>query len=142
MASNAVPKFTDGGRVWVNQVTTANANRDGTGTIAVVATAGPAGSLIELVRVQAVGTTTAGMIRLYINDGTNTRLLKEIAVTAATPSATVQAFSAEFIPTEPLVLPTFATPALTGAYTFTNYSLRASTENTETFNIIASGGDY
>jgi hypothetical protein len=82
------------------------------------------------------------MIRLYVHDGTNARLLKEISVTAATPSATVQAFSAEFTPSTPLVLQSFATPGATGAYTFTNYSLRASTEQAETFNILVFGGDY
>jgi len=69
------------------------------------------------------------MIRLFIHDGSNFRLYKEIAVTAVVPAATVQAFEAEYIPTEPLVLQT-------------GYSLRASTANTETMNIIVTGGDY
>lgn len=129
MAANSVPKFTDGGRVWVGQVSVANTNLDGTGTIVTIVTAGAEGSLIQLIVVKAAGTTTAGQIRLFINDGVNTRLYKEISVTAATPSALVQAFSAEYTPTEPLVLQS-------------GYSLRASTLNAETFNIIATGGDY
>lgn len=129
MAANAIAKFTDGGKVWVGQVSTANTNLDGTGTIATIVTAGSAGSLIELVRVKAVVTTTAGMVRLFIHDGSNARLYKEIAVTAITPSGTVQSFEAEYEPTTPLVLQS-------------GYSLRASTNNAETFNIIATGGDY
>lgn len=129
MSANTSPRFTDGGRVAIGQVTTANANYDGTGAVVTVMTAGANGSLIQLVRVIATGTSTAGMIRLFIHDGSNFRFYAEIPVTAAIPSATVQAFFGEYSPTEPLVLPT-------------GYSLRASTAKTETFNVIASGGDY
>jgi hypothetical protein len=128
-SSNSVPKFVDGRRVWVGQVSAANPNRDGTGTIVTILTAGNVGSLIELVRVEAIVTTTAGFVRLFIHDGSNYRLYKEIPVTAATPSGTVAAFSAEYIPTQPLALQS-------------GYSLRASTENAEAMNVIVTGGDY
>ena len=129
MSANTSPRFTDGGRVWLGQVTTANPNYDGTGAVVTIATAGANGSLVQLVRVMATMTTTVGMIRLFIHDGSTFRLYAEIPVTAAVPSGSVQAFSAELSPTEPLVLQF-------------GYSLRASTANTETLNIIASGGDY
>jgi hypothetical protein len=117
------------GVIGIAQISTANTNRDGTGTIGTVATAGAQGTLIELIRVKATGTTTAGMVRLYIHDGANARLLAEISVSAATPSATVQTFEDELTPTTPLVLPS-------------GYSLRASTHNAETFNVFAVGGHY
>lgn len=129
MSANTSPRFTDGGKSWVGQVSVANSALDGTGTVATIATAGANGSLIQLVRVQAIVTTTVGMVRLFLNDGTNTRLYKEIAVTAVTPSVSAKAFEAEFEPSEPLVLQT-------------GWSLRASTHNAETFNIHVSGGDY
>ena len=129
-APNSVPRFTlPENCSAVGQVTAANTNRDGTGTIATILTAGAEGTLIEMVRVQAVGTTTAGMIRLYIHDGSNARLWAEILVTAITPSGTVEAWEGEYVPTKPLVLPT-------------GYSLRASTHNAETFNVFALGGNY
>lgn len=126
---NSVPRFIAIPVLAVGQVSAANANRDGTGTIATILTAVEPGTLIELIRVVAVGTTTAGMIRLYIHDGSNARLYAEISVEAVTPSGTVPAFEQEIIPTKPLTLPT-------------GYSLRASTHNAETFNVFATGGNY
>lgn len=111
------------------QVTTANTARDGTGTIATVFTAGSSGSRIDDIYITATGTVTAGVIRLFINDGTNSRLLSEILVTATTPSTTVQVWSYTLL-NQALILPTA-------------YSLRASTNNTETFNIIVTrAGDF
>jgi hypothetical protein len=129
MSANTSPRFTDGGKSWVGQVSTANSALDGTGTIATIVTAGSNGSLIQLIRVVAIVTTTAGMVRIFLHDGSNARLYKEIPVTAKTPSGTVQAFEAEFEPSEPLVIQS-------------GWSLRASTQNSETFNIHVSGGDY
>jgi hypothetical protein len=128
---STTPEFVSVVRTAVGQVTTANTNRDGTGTIATIFTAGSSGSRIENVTIQAAVTTTAGMVRLYIHDGTNARLFFEKAITAATPSATVKAFTATigFGDVMPLLLAN-------------GYSLRASTEKTETFNIIVFGGDF
>src|ERR1700743_191257 len=61
-------------------ISTANSNRDGTGTLGTVLTAGANGTLIPSVVVKAQGNTTAGAIRLFIFDGTNTRLFTEISV--------------------------------------------------------------
>jgi hypothetical protein len=121
-------------RCAIAQATTANTARDGTGTIATVFTSGTNGSRIDAIDIKAVSTTTAGMIRLFIHDGTNTRLLTELPVTAITPSATQPSFEAQLnnatlAQVLPLVIPT-------------GYSLRASTEKTETFNILAFGGDF
>jgi len=116
------------------QVTTANTNRDGTGTIVSVFTAGSSGSRIERVLIQAVGTTTAGMIRLYINDGTNSRLYQEIPIGATTPSGSVPAIA--------VACQAFTMPTMYPIVIPTGFSLRASTNNTETFNIIAIGGDF
>ena len=118
----------------VGQVSVANTNRDGTGTIATIFTAGANGSRIDAIDLKAVGTTTAGMLRLFIHDGVNARLLTELPVTAVTPSATLPSWEAQMnvntmTQVLPLVLPT-------------GYSLRASTEKAETFNIIALGGDF
>lgn len=130
MAANSAPSFT----LPVNSIghvviSTANTNLDGTGTLGTVITAGAEGTLVELVRVKATVTTTAGMVRLFLHDGTNARLHKEIDVTAATPSGTVKSFEAEYTPTKPLKLPT-------------GWSLRASTHNAESFVVEALGGNY
>lgn len=126
---NSVPRFVDAAVLAVGQVSTANANRDGTGTIATILTAGIQGTQVDLVRVVATGATTLGVVRLYIHDGANYRLYEEILVSAITPGVTVAVFEAEFVPTQPLVLPT-------------GYSLRASTNNAETFNVIVHAGNF
>lgn len=123
----ATPKST------VAQVTAANTNRDGTGTIATIYTAGASGSRIDRLNIKAAGTTTAGMLRLFLHDGTNARLLTEVAVFALTPSATVKTFEA--------TLEAYSTPSLMPLLLQTGYSLRASTHNAETFNVVATGGD-
>lgn len=129
MAVNTTPAFTDTPVATVGQVSTANTNRNGTGTVATIYSAGADGSRIDLIRVVATGTTTAGVVRIFIHDGTNFRLYKEILVTAITPSTTIEVFVAEFRPSVPLLLPT-------------GYSIRASTHNAETFNIHISGSEF
>ena len=113
----------------VAQVSTANTARDGTGTLATVFTAGTSGSRIDDLAVVATGTTTAGMVRLFLHDGTNARLWREVAVSAITPSATVSPFSS--------LLGNLALVLQTG------WSLRASTHNAETFNVLVTrAGDF
>jgi hypothetical protein len=111
------------------QVTTANTNRNGTGAIVTVFTAGSSGSRIDDISIDAVATTTAGVVRLFINDGTTSYLWQEILVTAVTPSTTVAVWSYVLL-NQALVIPT-------------GWSLRASTNNTETFNILVTrAGDF
>jgi len=116
-------------RTAIAQVSTANTNRNGTGTIATVFTAGSSGSRIDDIYIVATGTVTAGVVRLFINDGTTSYLLQEILVTATTPSTTVQVFNASLL-NQALILAN-------------GYSLRASTNNAETFNILVTrAGDF
>jgi hypothetical protein len=109
-------------------VSTANTNRDGTGTIVDVLTGVAAGTKVNEIVVQATSSTTAGFVRLYYYDGTNTRLYREVAVTAATPSGTVAAFRTSL---------TFDNLVLAGS----THKLQASTHNAESFNIQAFAGD-
>lgn len=111
------------------QVTTANTNRNGTGTIVSVFSAGASGSRIDDIYIVATGTTTAGVVRLFISDGTNIRLWQEILVTAVTPSTTVQVWSYTLL-NQALLLKS-------------GWSLQASTNNSETFNILVTrAGDF
>ena len=113
----------------VAQISTANTARDGTGTVATVDTAGTNGSRIDDLTIIATGTTTAGLVRLFISNGTITRLWREIAVSAITPSATVSPFSS--------LLGNLALVLQSG------WSLRASTHNAETFNVLVTrAGDF
>lgn len=129
MPANSTPIFTVTPVVSVAQISTANTNRNGTGALSVVVVAGASGTRIEYVRVVATGTVTNGVVRLYVSGGTSVFLWKEIIVTATTPSTTQEVFTAEYVPTKPLVLPA-------------GHALEASTHNAETFNVFAHGGDY
>lgn len=136
------PQYAAAPIVGVANFSTANTNRDGTGTIAQLVVGRLPGTRIERVDFRATATTTAGMIRIYhkLNglvfnaDGTinsfvapTWRLLKEIPVTAIVPAAAVEAFNAEWAPTNGFGL---------GAYE----QLGVSTHNGETFNAVARGG--
>jgi hypothetical protein len=135
MATTA--QFTAQPIIDVAQVTTANTNRDGTGTIVTVAT-GPStaaaagvGKRVNRVVVQATGTTTAGVVRFFISTdgGTTNRLILEKIVPAITPSTSVAAFRSDVGELVGLVL-------VGGG----NSTLRASTNNAETFNIMVESG--
>jgi hypothetical protein len=111
------------------QVTTANTNRNGTGTIVSVMTGATNGTRIDDIYIVATGTTTAGVVRLFISDGTNIRLWQEVLVPAITPSTTVAVFSAALL-NQALILEN-------------GWSLQASTNNAETFNILVTrAGDF
>ena len=124
----SAPVFTQTPRLASVQVTAANTNRDGTGTVVDVITGATNGTRIDRITIEATVTTTAGMVRLYIYDGTNTRLWQESPVYAITPSGTVVTHRA-VLDSLRLILPN-------------GYKIRASTHNGETFNVIAEGGDF
>lgn len=109
-------------------VSAANTNRDGTGTIVDLVTGVTNGTKVENVEITATGVTTAGMVRLYLYDGTNTRLLKEVAVTAITPSATVKAFTDTYSPGK--------------CFLATGQKLQASTHNAEAFHVVVNVIEY
>ena len=94
MAANTSPIFVDTPKFGHARISTANTGRDGSGTLGTVYTGTTDGSRISYIRIMATSTTTAGMVRLFIHDGTNFRLWDEILVSALTPSATVLGFRA------------------------------------------------
>jgi len=113
----------------VAAISAANTNRDGTGTIVTVLTAGSNGSRIDDIYIEAAGTVTNGVVRLFLHNGTTAFLWKEILVTAATPSVTVAAWTSALMNLA-LCLPS-------------GWSLRASTHNAETFNVLVTrAGDF
>jgi hypothetical protein len=112
-------------------ISTANTNRDGTGTLGTVITAGTNGTRIDRIRAQAIVTTTAGRVRLFLYDGSNYYALEELAIAAATVSATVSGAVAEvtFGDVRPLTLPT-------------GWDIRAGTHNAESITVTAYGADF
>ena len=112
------------------QISTANTNTDGTGTLVTAKTAGTNGSWVTKVKVKATGTTTAGVSRFYASNGTNSRLIGEAVIDANTASGTNPSFETTWYPDGGrLNLPT-------------GWELRAAPHNAETFNLVVDGGDY
>ena len=114
----------------MSSISTANTNRDGTGTITSVATGVAAGTKVFEVVVQATATTTAGMVRLFLStdSGSTWKLFDEVAIAAATPSATVKGQR---------VSTTYANLILANSSTV----IGASTHNAEAFNVVVLAGD-
>jgi hypothetical protein len=110
-------------------ISTANGNLDGTGTIGSLlsVSASEDGCIIDTIKIKSQVANIEGMIRLFINDGSNYYLIQEVPVPASTPTAYYTSFSA---------LVHLSLNLNSG------YSLGVSTENSEQFSIIASGRNY
>lgn len=111
---------------------TANTNRDGSGTLGTLFTAGANGSIVDHISIVALSTTTAGAIRVYINNGATSFLRWELLVPAIIPSVTVAVWSASIDCSQRsnwCGLPNL-------------WSIRVSTNNAENFVAHAQGGDF
>lgn len=124
----AEPAFAVTPRIGTVNIATANTNRDGTGAIATLITGASTGTRISEIVIKARVTTTAGQVRVFLHDGTNFFFFDEIAVAAATVSATVQGAR---------VSTTYANLVLPSA----SWSIRVSTNNAESTDVSAFGAD-
>lgn len=128
----ATPRF---GGASISSADTSRTSPSGTSVFA----AGSNGSRIDLVHINATGTTTAGTVRLWIYTGSTYYLLKEVTVDPVTPSASVPAWAADI---------TFdqedgPVTAIDGGIVLpSGHSLRATTHNAEAFVVLAFGGDF
>jgi len=129
---SAVPAFAATPNASHALLSAANTNRDGTtGTYVTCFTAGSNGSRVDSIRINAAGTTTAGVIRLWLNNGTTRRLWREILVDAITPSTSLATWSRELFFNGAAVL------VLPGGWT-----IDGSTHNAESFNVFSLGGNF
>lgn len=115
-------------------ISTANTNRNGSGTLGSVITGASNGTLIKTVTIKSNETagTTAGMVRLFVyyNDGmghTETRLLREIKIPATTRTG---------------INPTFSITVDLNFILLSGEILKASTEIGEDFVVVADGLDW
>lgn len=124
MSTNTQPIFGGTPISATGTVSVANANRDGTtGTYATVYTAGADGAILTSVIIKAIVTTTAGLVRLFVDN----ECIWEEPITALTVSATQFAFEAN-IGRLIILAP--------------NAVLTANTEKAETFKITVQGFSY
>lgn len=93
MPANTEPIFLLTPNIGCVDVVTANTNRDGTGTIATVFTAGANGSKINEIVVKATGDLADSTITFFLHDGSNYFIFDEWDVgDAAAGSATVASY--------------------------------------------------
>jgi hypothetical protein len=124
----ADPAFAVTPRIASVNVATANTNRDGTGTVATLITGAATGTRVAEIVVQARVTTTAGMVRIFLHDGSTFYFFDEVSVAAATVSASVKGTRVSTIYNN-LVLPN------------ASWSVRVSTHNAESIDVTALGAD-
>jgi hypothetical protein len=126
----STPAFTSTPRLAHGQVSTANTNRDGTGTLVTLLTGVAAGTKVFEITAQATVTTTAGMVRIFISTdgGTTKRLYDELAIAAATVSASVKGTR---------ITSTYSNLVLPDSSSI----LYASTHNAEAINVVVHAGD-
>ena len=112
------------------QISSANTLRTGSGTIGTLVIGATNGTRVDDIYITATGTTTAGVIRLFIANGAALpQLWQEILVPAVTPSTSVAAWTYSLI-NQALLLQN-------------GWYIAAATNNAETFNVIATrAGDF
>lgn len=125
----ATPRFGAG------LLTTADTSLTAPTTVATILTAGSSGTRIDYIDIQGVATTVAGIVNLFVYDGTTYHLWAQVNVVAVTSSTTAAAWSAALSSNSnanimPLTLPT-------------GHSLRATTTIAQTgIKVSAYGGDF
>ena len=116
-------------------LTTADTSLTAPTTVGTIVSAGASGTRIDYIDIQGVATTVAGLINLFVYDGTTYVLWQQVPVIAITSSTTAPAFSAYLSSNSnanimPLTLPT-------------GYSLRAAASVAQTgVRVTAYGGDF
>ena len=118
MSANTIPIYSKAGQIsWSGDLKTANTAKDGTGTVETIFTAGADGARVERIRIRALGTNVATVLRIFINNGganstaTNNALYAEITLASTTLSETAALLTTNEFPSVadttafPIVLP-------------------------------------
>lgn len=111
-----------------NTAVTARTNIVGTTGLTQVLANSTNGTRVDFIEVQGQGTTVATIIDIWINDGTNSYLVEEISLPAATANTTVVASSNTIAFTKLTLPPT--------------YRLFASQQVSANVTVFAFGGTY
>lgn len=90
MAAN--PSYISTPRIGRLSLSTPNTATDGTGTIGDLLTGVAAGTRVLSVNVQGTATTVAGLVNLFLWDGTQWDLFDQITISAATGSNTAKSY--------------------------------------------------
>lgn len=108
-------------------ISVANTSLTGTGTTVTGFTAGSNGAYITDINIKALTDTTAGMVRIFLVSGSTYYLIKEVAITAITKSASVPAFETTIVLNQAIA---------------SGMLIKFAPEKAETFSIITYAGAY
>ena len=129
----SAPAFTATPRIGFGSVSTANTNRDGTGTIVDILTGVAAGTKVNEVVLKATGDPADSIVTLFIHDGTSYRLFDEVdlgdpaaASTTVTGYRTTRTYDNLILPSSSYKLAAATTVALSSG----------------AINVFALGGDF
>lgn len=104
-------------------------------TVGTVFTAGTSGSRIDYIEIQGVATTVAGLVNLFVYDGSTYFLWQQVPILAVTSSTTSPAFAAVLSSNSNANIMPLSFPS--------SYSLRATTSVAQTgIRVTAYGGDF
>jgi hypothetical protein len=130
-ATQANPVFTDTPIAKPVAITaTANTSRTTFTTGTDLYTTAGAGFLLYGIDLVATATTTAGVIRIWLHDGTSYFMIGEVLVTAITPSTSVAVWSSRWTPPGRV----YRIPP--------GYKIAVTTHNAESFNAVVDGEGY
>ena len=121
-------------KVESSQLTAANANRDGTGTVVDLVTGAAYGSVVDSVEITGTGNNVAGVIRFFVYNGAAYRLLDELLIPAVTVGVGTEVFRQTWTPPVPAAIGGFTQVAQLKLPS--GWKLAASTHNAETFNLL------
>lgn len=109
------------------KISTANSNLNGTGTIVDIMTGASNGTVVRSLIIKSQVQNAQGMVRLFVKPGGGSyNLIQEVMIPATNPTGQVQSFSATI---DSVISLSFGEV------------LAASTQNAETFSILANGMD-
>ncbi len=118
----------------IRNISAADTSLTGVGASTVLTAGGANGTIIKSIIVKAIQATTQGMVRIFIDDGTNRVLYKEVPIPIQPQAPVVP------VPTPKYTM--FEIALEGGLKLQSGYDLMASTQNSESFNVIAEGLDW
>ena len=124
---SAADKIVETARFGNASISTANGNLNGGGALGTVISGSDNGLVLPEIDIKAIGSTEQGMIRLFLDDGSNTKLFWEESVPAVTQDSVTAGF--QFTTQFGMVLPN-------------SWSVKASTQVADSFKVIASGNSW
>lgn len=126
---SATANFASTPRNTIADISAANTNRDGTGTIVTGFVAGASGGRVDRIEIKATAATTSGMVRAFKRVAAGAwKLWREYTVDPITPSATTATFTVR--------------DDDIGEILQAGMEVGFSTHNAEAFAVHTSGGDF